>query len=277
LRFLGCGIAASRISWFEFAAGFPYYCSMPYNYSNSPSASFGGPITRTVRALITVNVAVWVLQILGRTAGIHLIEGYLGLIPWRVTHEYMIWQLVSYMFLHDTAGMNGFFHIFINMFTLYMFGNDLERVWGARRFLTYYLVTGIGAGICSYLVAPNAITVTIGASGAVYGLLLAYGMLYPNRLVYLYLLFPIKVKWLVVFMGILAFLSSITGSQPGVANIAHLGGILVGLVFLKGRDWMQRFHLYKTDRRSEELKREFEAYYAEMRRKIDEGKKPTIH
>jgi membrane associated rhomboid family serine protease len=250
---------------------------MSYYYSNSPSVSFGGPVTKTVKVLIIVNVAVWVAQILLRAAGINLIEAYLGLIPWRVTHEGMIWQLASYMFLNDTAGANGFFHIFINMFTLYMFGNDLERAWGSKRFVTYYFVTGIGAGLCSYLVAPSALTLTIGASGAVYGLLLAYGMLYPNRLVYLYLLFPIKVKWLVIFMGILAFLSSITGSQPGVANIAHLGGILVGLVFLKGRAWIQRLQMRERDRKREELKRQFEAYYAEMRRKIDEEKKPTIH
>lgn len=264
-------------AWIEITSGFPYYLGMAYHYSNSPSVSFGGPITNTVKMLIITNVVVWVLQILARAAGVNLIEAYLGLIPWRVTHQGMMWQLVSYMFLHDTAGANGFFHIFINMITLYMFGNDLERVWGAKRFLTYYLVTGIGAGICSYLVAPNAISITIGASGAVYGLLLAYGMLYPNRLIYLYLLFPVKVKWLVFFMGILAFLSSITGSQPGVANIAHLGGLLVGLVFLKGRDWMQRLVMRQNDRKREALKRQFEMYYSEMRRKIDEEKKPTIH
>ncbi len=250
---------------------------MAYYYSNSPSISFGGPITRTVKALILTNAVVWVLQILTRAAGINLIEPYFGLIPWRVTHQYMIWQFVTYLFLHDTAGANGFFHIFINMITLYMFGNDLERAWGQKRFLTYYFVTGIGAGICSYLVSPNAISITIGASGAIYGVLLAYGMLYPNRLVYLYLLFPVKVKWLVFFMGVLAFLSSITGSQPGVSNIAHLGGLLVGLVFLKGREWMQRLVMRQKDRQREELKRQFERYYAEMRRKMEEEKKPTIH
>lgn len=261
----------------EFPVRIPYYLGMPYYYSNSPSISFGGPVTRTVKTLIIINAAVWVLQILARAVGTNFIEAWFGLIPWRVSHEFMIWQLVSYMFLHDTAGMNGFFHIFINMITLYMFGNDLERVWGPKRFLSYYFITGVGAGICSYLVSPNALTVTIGASGAVYGLLLAYGMLYPNRLVYVYMLFPVKVKWLVVFMGVLAFLSSITGSEPGVANIAHLGGILVGLVFLKGRDWLRRLPRYGKSSRADDLERQFEAYYAEMRRKIDKEKKTTIH
>jgi membrane associated rhomboid family serine protease len=244
---------------------------MAYYYSNSPSTLFGGPITKSVKTLITINVVVWVLQILTRAAGFDFLELF-GLKPSYITHDFMLWQFVSYMFLHD-----GFFHIFINMFTLYMFGNDLERIWGPKRFLTYYFVTGIGAGLCSYIVGVNASTVTIGASGAIYGLLLAYGLLYPERLVYLYFLFPIKVKWLVLFMGVLAFLSSVTGSAPGIANIAHLGGILVGYVFLKGNDWFHRYVEFQSHRRREELKRQFEVYYSELRHKIEDEKKPTIH
>jgi membrane associated rhomboid family serine protease len=242
-----------------------------YYYSNSPSVSFGGPITKSIKTLITINVVVWILQILTRAAGFDFIELF-GLKPSYITHDFMLWQFVTYMFLHD-----GFFHIFINMFTLYMFGNDLERVWGPRRFLTYYFVTGIGAGLCSYIVEVNALTVTIGASGAIYGLLLAYGMLYPDRIVYLYFLIRIKVKWLVFIFGVLAFLSSVTGSAPGIANIAHLGGILVGYVFLKGNDWFHRYEGFQSHRRREELKRQFEVYYSELRHKIEDEKKPTIH
>jgi membrane associated rhomboid family serine protease len=247
---------------------------MAYYYSNSPSTPFGGPVTKAVKMLILVNIAVFLAQWAGRLAGTGAVDYYFGLIPYRITHEFMVWQFVTYMFLHDT---HQFFHIFINMITLYMFGNDLERTWGSRRFLNYYFVTGVGAGFCSYLVSPNAITVTIGASGAIYGLLLAYGLLYPNRLVYLYFLFPVKVKYFVLFMGAVAFLTSISGSESGVANIAHLGGLLVGLVFLKGRDWLGRYQVHQSQRKREELKRQFEVYYAEMRRKIEEDKKPTIH
>jgi len=247
---------------------------MSYYAYNSSSASFGGPIAKTVKLLILTNIAVFILQWLFRVAGSNALELYFGLVPWRITHEFLVWQFVSYMFLHDT---HQFFHIFINMFTLYMFGNDLERVWGPKRFLTYYFITGVGAGICSFLVAPNAATVTIGASGAVYGLLLAYGLLYPNRLVYLYFLFPVKVKWFVIVMGVLAFMSSVSGSSPGVSSIAHLGGLLVGLVFLKGSAWLQRYQRRQDYRKQEELKRRFEAYYAEMRRKVEDEKKPTIH
>ncbi|MBP1594648.1 MAG: Membrane associated serine protease, rhomboid family [Acidobacteria bacterium] len=255
-----------------FQPPFSYYSEVPYYYAGSPSAFFGGPVTRTVKTLIALNVAVFVLQVLARAGGIRFLELYFGLIPWRVTHDLMIWQFVSYMFLHD-----GFFHIFINMFTLYMFGNDLERTWGSRQFLRYYFITGIGAGLCSYLAGLNSLTVTIGASGAIYGLLLAYGLMYPNRLVYLYFLFPVRVKWLVLVMGVLAFLSSISGSQPGVANIAHLGGLLVGYVYLQGGSWLRRYQVYKNRRKHEELKRQFEVYYGDIRRKIDSDKKPTIH
>jgi membrane associated rhomboid family serine protease len=137
----------------------------------------------------------------------------------------------------------------------------------------------VGAGICSWLSAMNSNAAVIGASGAIYGLLLAYGLLYPNRIVYLNFLIPVKIKWLVIIMGCMAFFSSITGGEPGVAHIAHLGGMLVGFVFLRGRDWLDKYHRYQTERRREELKKQFELYYGDVRRKIDErkGRGPTVH
>ena len=186
----------------------------------------------------------------------------------------MLWQFVTYMFLHG-----GVFHIFFNMLTLFMFGNDLERYWGTRRFLNYYFITGIGAGLCSWIVAMHSESVIIGASGAIYGLLLAYGVTYPNRIVYLNFLLPVKVKWLVVIFGAMAFLSSIGGSEPGVASIAHLGGMLVGYLFLKGKDWIDRYKYFNEQRQREQLKRQFEVYYGDVRRKINDekNKPPTIH
>ena len=243
-------------------------------YSNTTKVFFGGPVTRTVKLLIAVNVGVFLLQIVTHLMGSNLIDAYFGLVPFFVTHEYRIWQLVTYMFLHG-----GVFHIFFNMLTLFMFGNDLERYWGTKRFLNYYFITGTGAGVCSWLISMNSLSVTIGASGAIYGLLLAYGMLYPNRIVYLNFLLPVKVKWLVIIMGAMAFFSSISGSEPGVANIAHLGGMLVGFVYLKGRDWLRRYGLYYEQRKRDALKRQFEVYYGEIRHKIEKEKKkgPTIH
>lgn len=243
-------------------------------YSNASRVFFGGPVTRTVKALIILNVAVFLLQVIGDLAGNHFLTVYFGLIPVQVTRSLMLWQFVTYMFLHG-----GIFHLFFNMLTLFMFGNDLERCWGTRRFLNYYFLTGIGAGMCSWLAAVDSRTVIIGASGAIYGLLLAYGLLYPNRIVYLNFLIPVKVKWLVIFMGVMAFLSSITGSEPGVAHVAHLGGMLVGFIFLKGRDWLAQYQLSQEQRKREALKQQFEVYYGDIRRKIEEEKKkgPTIH
>ena len=245
------------------------------NYrSGNISYFFGGPATRTVKLLIVANIAAFVLQLLSRLARADLLVPYFGLIPSRVTHELMIWQFVTYMFLHG-----GFGHILVNMLTLYMFGNDLERHWGTVRFVKYYLITGVGAGLCSYLIAIDSESATIGASGAIYGLLLAYGLMYPNRIVYLQFLLPIKVKWLVVIMGAMAFYASLTNSEPGVANIAHLGGMLVGYLYLRGPYWLGRFEEFRVRRRREELKRQFEVYYGDLRRKIDEENKkgPTIH
>jgi membrane associated rhomboid family serine protease len=235
---------------------------------------FGGPATRTVKALITVNIGVYLLQIVFHLFDSNVLDLYFGLVPARVTSELMIWQFVTYMFLHGGVG-----HIFFNMLTLFMFGNELERYWGTRRFLKYYFVTGIGAGICSWTIAMHSWAVIIGASGAIYGLLLAYGVTYPNRIVYLNFLLPLKVKWLVLIMGAMAFIFSITGSESGVANIAHLGGMLVGYLYLKGKDWVDKYRVFNAQRKREQLKRQFEVYYGDVRRKIEDDKKkgPTIH
>jgi membrane associated rhomboid family serine protease len=125
----------------------------------------------------------------------------------------------------------------------------------------------------------NSYAVIIGASGAVYGVLLAYGLTYPNRIVYLNFLLPVKVKWLVLIMGAVAFVNSVSGSEPGVAHIAHLGGMLVGFLLLKGREMREKLHVFNEQQRRERLKKQFEVYYGDVRRKIEKDKKkgPTIH
>lgn len=240
---------------------------------------FGGPITKTVKALITVNIAVFVVQLIAKFLfGTNFIDVTFGLIPDHVTTNLTLWQLVTYMFLHATTSLFPF-HIFFNMLTLFMFGNDMERYWGQRRFLSYYFITGIGAGVCSWIVTPHSHSVIIGASGAIYGLLLAYGLTYPNRVVYLNFLLPIKVKWLVIIMGAMAFFFSLGGADSAVANIAHLGGMVVGYVVLKGKEWYDKYRYFNEQRQREQLKRQFEVYYGDVRRKIEEDKKkgPTIH
>jgi membrane associated rhomboid family serine protease len=140
------------------------------------------------------------------------------------------WQLVSYGFLHGGLG-----HLFFNMFALYMFGLPIERAWGTRRFLVYYLVCLIGAGLVQLGVAALAGEVypTIGASGAVFGLLLAFGMMYPNsRIMLLIPPIPMKAKYFVIGYGVLTLLFGMTGVMPGIAHFAHLGGMLFGLVMI---------------------------------------------
>ena len=144
-------------------------------------------------------------------------------------HGFYPWQLVTYMFMHG-----GFGHLFFNMFALWMFGMELENVWGSKRFLTYYLLCGIGAGVSNLLVAPLFTTVapTIGASGAIYGVLLAFGLLFPDRPIFLYFLLTIKAKYFVTIFILFELFYGVTGTTDGVAHFAHLGGAAVGFLLL---------------------------------------------
>jgi membrane associated rhomboid family serine protease len=149
----------------------------------------------------------------------------------------MPWQLLSYGFLHDPGN---FAHLIFNMLALLMFGAPLEYVWGNRRFLTYYLTCVAGAGLCQLLVGSWAVMQggsaypTIGASGGVFGLLLAYGMLFPNQRVMLLIPpIPMKARTLVFVYGAIELLLGFSGLQPGVAHFAHLGGMLFGYLLIR--------------------------------------------
>lgn len=139
------------------------------------------------------------------------------------------WQLVTYGFLHG-----GFGHLFFNMFALWMFGVQIENAWGSRRFAIYYFACVIGAGLLQMLVIWGEPVPTLGASGGVFGILLAFGMMYPNQ--YIMLLFPpipLKAKWLVIIYGAIELFAGITGTQAGVAHFAHLGGMLFGFLLIQ--------------------------------------------
>lgn len=138
------------------------------------------------------------------------------------------WQLVSYMFLHASFG-----HIFFNLFALWIFGQGIENYWGTRRFVTYYFLTGIGAALIHMWISGGGAP-TIGASGAVYGILLAFGMMFPDR--YIMLLIPpipIKAKYFVVIFGVIELMSGLMRPDSGVAHFAHLGGMVVGYILIK--------------------------------------------
>jgi membrane associated rhomboid family serine protease len=195
--------------------------------------SFGpGPLTPAIKILIGANVAAYVVSLIVPAA-----TRPLRLSPAEVTGQLHLWQPVTYMFLHT-----GILHLLFNMLSLYMFGVELERTWGSKFFTKYYFATGIGAAATTILLSfvPGSFgdalygSVTIGASGAVYGILLAYGMYFPNRPIYVYGVFPLAAKYLVMIMGGISLLSSMSGPGSGVAHTTHLGGLIVGYLYLKG-------------------------------------------
>lgn len=148
---------------------------------------------------------------------------------WPIGSGYFdIWQLVSYMFLHASLG-----HIFFNLFALWMFGQSIENFWGTRRFTIYYFLTGIGAALLHMMIGGGGAP-TLGASGAVYGILLAFGMMFPERrIMLLFPPIPIKAKYFVAIFGVIELVSGISRANSGVAHFAHLGGMLVGFILIK--------------------------------------------
>ena len=225
----------------------------------------GGGWTPAVRALVIACAVGFLLQIFDRLSGAPSLVDKFGLVPVEVTEKYYLWQLVTYMFLHG-----GFFHILFNMFGLYMFGSELEATWGTRQFTKFFFLCGIGGALASVLVSPHSYVLIIGASGAIFGLLVAYGVLFPNRLIYLYMIIPIQAKWFVIIYGAINFLSALSVTNSGVAYVTHVGGMVVGFVYLKGArfffDFRGRYDRWQRNR----LRRKFEVYYNDRRRDEDE-------
>lgn len=186
----------------------------------------GGGITEAVKKLLIANGVVFFLQLV---AGPQF-TNFFALNPQVALSRFYIWQFVTYMFLHGN-----FFHILINMYVLWMFGSEVERMWGAKALYRYYFITGIGAGIFHALLAPSS--ATIGASGAVLGILTAFAVMFPNRQITLLLFFILPVtmraKTLALLFAGMSLFSGMTGSADGIAHFAHLGGMLVGYIYLK--------------------------------------------
>jgi membrane associated rhomboid family serine protease len=209
-----------------------------YSRYGDVTYSFGpGAMTPAIKALIIANVAVFLATLILPDAVSLQIMRTFGFQPDAVLGQFALWQFATYMFLHGGIG-----HVLFNMLALWMFGTELERTWGTRFFTKYYFVTGMGAAAITLLWSLTPLraadqlyySLMIGASGAVYGVLLAYGVSYPNRPIYLYFLFPIPAKYFVMIVGAIAYLSTATGDGGGVAHTAHLGGLVVGYLYLKG-------------------------------------------
>ena len=213
-----------------------------------------------VKNLLIINVLMYLATITMSRFGIEL-NDILGLHFFKAS-DFRAYQLITYMFMHGN-----FEHLFFNMFALWMFGNTLENIWGSKRFLLFYMVCGLGAGLCQEVVqyiqyattlsgyanvnlgggrivtmsAYLNMMTTVGASGAIYGLLLAFGMMFPNAMIYLYFLVPIKAKWFVIGYAVVELISGFYGGG-NVAHFAHLGGMLFGLLLIL--HWKKKGELY---------------------------------
>ncbi|HTP36366.1 MAG TPA: rhomboid family intramembrane serine protease [Candidatus Acidoferrales bacterium] len=222
-------------------------------------SSFYSYFPRGIKWLLISNTAVFLVWTLGPVGFQQDVLSYFALN--KVLSIRLVWQLFTYLFLHG-----GVFHLVFNMLALWMFGAPLETDWGTRRFLRYYFICGVGAGICDLLLnlAVGGRAPTIGASGAIYGVLVAFGVCYPEQTVLMNFLFPIKAKYMVMIYAAIALYGSMSVNS-GVSNIAHLGGMAVGFIYLKSNlprrqlklpDWQGAYRQWKLER----AKRKFQVY-----------------
>lgn len=194
-------------------------------YPHYYQIGFGYRLTFGVKNLIIVNSIIFIFQLFFLKK--QLIELF-GLIPDMVYHKFMLWQLVTYMFLHGDI-----FHIVFNMLALWMFGGTIEAKWGTKKFVRYYFLCGIGGGIATCLLSPNSNIPSIGASAGIFGILVAYGMMFPESIILLFGLFPMKARHFVILFGTIEFLACIRYTPDGIGHFAHLGGLVVGYLYLK--------------------------------------------
>ncbi len=195
----------------------------------------GPRLTKTVKNLIFINAVIYLISFFIISTkgnyGYAVIGSLFGIYPVMVFQKFWIWQIFTYQFLHLE-----FWHIFFNMYFLWMFGSELEERWGGRKFLKYYLASGLGAGLIilfgNYFFF-GAESRTLGASGAVLGVMFAYAVYFPNRYLLLMMVVPIKTKYLVLVYGAISLFFTVAGSGGSVSHIGHLGGIVAGWIYLR--------------------------------------------
>jgi membrane associated rhomboid family serine protease len=228
-------------------------------------------IPKITKNLLIINVLAYVASLVLEMRGIEL--AVWGGLHYFESPFFRFYQFVTYLFLHGS-----FTHLFFNMFALWMFGCVIERVWGAQKFLLYYLVCGIGAGLCQELVqyAMDSYSLTIGASGAVYAILLAFGMTFPEERIFIFPLpVPIKAKWFVCFYAGIELFLAVSAAGDGVAHMAHLGGMLFGFLLIRywqrhpGRD----FDMSNGRQFFDRMKRNFEQRQGSRRQEPRSGTK----
>jgi membrane associated rhomboid family serine protease len=250
-----------------------------YSRYSGHRINWGGLLPPAIKTLLIACTAVFLVQTLvqlfGGPAAELVLVTWLGLVPRGVTHGLRVWQPFTYLFLHG-----GLWHLLINMFVLWMFGVDLERAWGQRRFYIYYLVSGVGAGVVNIIVKTvldpsgrgSALVPTIGASGAIYGVLLAAALVFPDRQVWL-IPFPVTLSMRVyaLIMGGIEFFATLGAAGDNVSHVTHLGGMLVGYLFLRRSSFLYRFRNRYSDWKLRRARHKFEVY---QRRHRDEPPSP---
>ncbi len=226
-----------------------------------------GQMGQATLYVIIANVAVFGMSVLSPD----LVGDWLSLIPARLLLRGQVWRLATYMFVHGD-----FSHIFFNMIGLFFFGPVLERVLGYKRFWIFYFLCGCGSGLLAalfYLALGNPDAHVIGASGAIFGVITGYGILFPNSTIYWNFFLPIKAKWLVVIYGAMELFATLQyagGGRGGIANIAHLSGIVIAYFYLRGiGDFRKLWFRFKFERADRERKKRFKVY--------DGNDKPTFH
>ncbi|HKQ87406.1 MAG TPA: rhomboid family intramembrane serine protease [Candidatus Acidoferrales bacterium] len=230
--------------------------------------NIGDYFPRAIKTICIACIAVFFLQVVSRfalgPAGWNFWLEWFGLVPKDVTHFGFVWQLGTYLFLHATI-----WHILFNLLYLAMFGADLEHSWGARKFTTYFFLCGVGAGLIDVGVRtaldPHAVAgsviPTIGASGAIYGVLLACAVIMPHRQVYLFPLpVTISMRLLVIILGAIEFISTFGLTGDNVSHVCHLGGMLVGYIYLRRGSFLYNVRNQVSDYQRRRLRRKFEVY-----------------
>jgi membrane associated rhomboid family serine protease len=230
------------------------YAPSSANYSFGP-----GPWTPAVKAIILTNIGIFLA-----TSYQPSLVTLLGLSPHDVLTRGLIWEPVTYLFVH--GGLN---HILFNMLIVWMFGVELERRWGTMGFVRYYAITGLGAAASTIVVsllpfratAPLYYASTIGASGACYGLLMAWALLFPTRTILFMMIFPMQAKYFVLILGAIAFFGAVQAPGGQVAEVAHLGGLIVGYLYLKGPRGLSGELRYRlTKWQMDRMRRRFDVY-----------------
>lgn len=238
--------------------------------------SFDFYVTPAVKLLLIANFGVFILEALlyrfsGPPAYVGLLKWF-GLVPAGVVPGLRIWQPFTYLFLHDLGSI---WHILTNMFMLWMFGRELELVWGRNRFLRYYFLTGVGAGLINVIVKTIpwmfgrglSFTPTIGASGAIFGILIACAILFPDRRVYI-IPFPVAIsmRTVVIIMTVLTFLGTFGLGDDQVSHLCHLGGLVIGYVYLRRGSFLYSLRNSVSDWQNKRNRRRFQVYMNKHRK-----------